>query len=76
MQLAGLGRGIAALLTYIVGVQLVFQLAIFLRTDLYFVLTNWLRTGHLTGDAADILRDQWRRLLGQPRLDLSAIPRA
>jgi hypothetical protein len=74
LQMAGLGRGLSAMLTYIVGVQLVFQLAIFLRTDLYFVLTNWLRTGNLTGDAADVLRDQWRRLFGQPRLDLSAIP--
>jgi hypothetical protein len=74
LQIAGVGRGIAAMLAYIVGVQLVFQLAIFLRTDLYFVLTNWLRTGNLTADARDILRDQWRRVLGKPRLDLSGIP--
>jgi hypothetical protein len=74
LQMAGLGRGVSAMLTYIVGVQLVFQLAIFLRTDLYFVLTNWLRTGNLTQDARDIIRDQWRRLLGKPRLDLSGIP--
>jgi putative peptide zinc metalloprotease protein len=73
LQLAGFGRGIAALLTYIVGVQLVFQLAIFLRTDLYFVLTNWLRTGNLTQDVRDILRDRWRRLAGRPGLDLSGI---
>lgn len=74
LEIAGVGRGVPAMLTYIVGVQLVFQLAIFLRTDLYFVVTNWLRTGNLTQDARDILRDRWRRLRGTPALDLSGIP--
>ncbi|MGN9913911.1 hypothetical protein ACTMTJ_40895 [Phytohabitans sp. LJ34] len=74
LRMAGVGGGVPTVIAYIVGAQIAYQFAIFLRTDLYFVLTNWLRTGNLTQDVQAILNDRWRRSRGKARLDLSGIP--
>ncbi|MDG4857109.1 hypothetical protein P8605_02870 [Streptomyces sp. T-3] len=71
---AGVGAGLPATLAYVVSIQLLFQCALFLRTDLYFVLTNRLRAGNLAADTAQVLRARWRRATGGPPVDLSAIP--
>ncbi|MGW2231384.1 hypothetical protein [Streptomyces formicae] len=74
LRWAGAGGGLPALLAYIVTIQLLFQCAIFLRTDLYFVLTNRLRAGSLAADTSQVLRAYGRRVRGAPAIDLSHIP--
>ncbi|MFC7307034.1 hypothetical protein ACFQVC_22750 [Streptomyces monticola] len=74
LRLADAGGGLPATLAYVVTIQLLFQCALFLRTDLYFVLTNRLRAGNLADDTRQVLRAQWRRATGGPPVDLGAIP--
>lgn len=45
-----------------------------LRTDLYFVLANWLQARNLQGDTTAYLQNLWARLTGRPQPhDLSGI---
>ncbi|MBV9451258.1 MAG: PqqD family protein [Streptosporangiaceae bacterium] len=57
---AGTINKLAQMACYFICLQILFQLAIFLRTDFYFVLTNWLRLGNLNQDTQEILRAWWR----------------
>lgn len=60
--LAQLGLAIA----YLTLVRLAWQLLIFLRTDLYYVLTTALGCTNLVGASAAYLRERARRLRGLP----------
>lgn len=54
---------------------LIFQCAFFMRTDMYYVLTNRLRLGNLMEEVRQCLADQARRLAGRrPQHDLSGVP--
>jgi hypothetical protein len=75
LRLAGAGGRVAPLVAYLLTLSLVYQCAVFMRTDLYFVLTNALRTGNLAEDTRHWLANQLARLRGRPaRHDLSAVP--
>jgi putative peptide zinc metalloprotease protein len=61
---------------YMTTMGLLFQMAFFMRTDIYYALTNWLRVGNLMEDMRHLLANAGRRLLRQrPRHDLSVVPR-
>jgi putative peptide zinc metalloprotease protein len=75
LRLAGVAEPIPAVLAYLIVIQLFFQFVVFLRTDLYYVLTNWLHAGNLAGDALQILRHWRRRIFGSGgNIDVSEIP--
>jgi putative peptide zinc metalloprotease protein len=60
---------------YVLAMGLLFQFAFFMRTDTYYVLTNWLRLGNLMEDMRHWLANAGARLAGaRPRHDLSAVP--
>lgn len=59
-----------------VAMSFTFQFRLPLRTDLYYVLTNWLRARNLQDDTLGFLRNLRDRLLGrEPGYDLSAVPK-
>jgi len=59
-----------------VAMAFTFQFRLPLRTDLYYVLTNWLRARNLQDDTLGFLRNLWDRLLGRrPGHDLSTVPK-
>ncbi|MFL6162941.1 MAG: hypothetical protein ACJ74U_12020 [Jatrophihabitantaceae bacterium] len=75
LQLAGVPSGVPRALTYLLAMSLLFQLALFVRTDLYYVMTNALRLGNLMGDTRRWMANLVSRALGAaPRHDLSDIP--
>ncbi|GAA3005544.1 hypothetical protein GCM10020229_16770 [Kitasatospora albolonga] len=74
LRLSGLDSGYARAVAYLCAVQFVFQCAVFLRTDLYYVLTNWLRLGNLNADARLMLHNLTNRLRGRPPTPLTGIP--
>ncbi|MEK8106250.1 hypothetical protein NKG94_15620 [Micromonospora sp. M12] len=54
---------------------MVYQFLVFMRTDIYYVLGNWLRLGDLMGDTRHWLANQVRRLIGRdPTHDLGGVP--
>jgi hypothetical protein len=55
---------------------LVWQIQLHLRTDIYFLAANWLKTRNLQADALGLLSNLWDRLRGKaPGYDLSGLPR-
>lgn len=60
---------------YMTTMGLLFQCAFFMRTDMYYVLTNWLRLGNLMEEMRQWLGNAGRRLVGgRPRHDLRDVP--
>jgi hypothetical protein len=60
---------------YMTTMGLIFQCAFFMRTDMYYVLTNRLRLGNLMEEMRTWLADLARRAVGRPpRGDLSTVP--
>ena len=65
----------AGALAYIALISILSQFAFFLRTDIYFVLANWLRLGNLMDDTRQLAANRVLSLMGRsPRFDLSAVP--
>jgi putative peptide zinc metalloprotease protein len=61
---------------YMTTMGLLFQMAFFMRTDIYYALTNWLRVGNMMEDMRRVLGNTGRRLVRLPaRHDLSDVPR-
>jgi hypothetical protein len=72
---AGVPSGIPAALAYLLAGALLFQFAIFLRTDLYYVVTNLLRLGNLMHDTRRWVVNAMAGWVGAaPRHDLSDVP--
>ncbi|MFD9697623.1 hypothetical protein [Lentzea sp. NPDC059081] len=63
---------LALAVAYLTLIRLAWQLLIFLRTDLYYVLTTALGCTNLTGAAKAWLRDRVRRLRGVPPVPADA----
>lgn len=60
---------------YMTTMGLLFQCAFFMRTDVYYTLTNWLRLGNLMEQTRQWLGNVGRRVIGAvPRHDLSDVP--
>lgn len=60
---------------YVLIMSLLFEFALFLRTDVYYVLTNALRLGNLAGDSRRWLLNLWSGFLRRDaRYDLSGVP--
>lgn len=60
---------------YLLMMSLLFEFALFLRTDLYYVLTNALRLGNLAGDSRRWLLNLLSRILRRDiHHDLSGVP--
>jgi hypothetical protein len=73
--LGGAGERVARAVAYMLVVALLFQCLVFMRTDVYYVLANWLRVGNLHEDTRHLLANRVRRLTGRaPAHDLSAVP--
>jgi hypothetical protein len=75
-QLTPLRSPLAGFLAYLLLNGLIFQLAFFMRTDLYFVFTNCFRLGNLMQDTQHWLANLVCRLLRRATpYDLESIPR-
>jgi len=75
LELAGIGGQLVRTIAYTLTLAIIYQFLIFMRTDLYFVLGNWLRLGDLMGDTRRWLANLALRLLGRPpRHDLGDVP--
>ncbi len=75
LRAAGVGGPLPGFVGYLLAMSLLFQSAIFLRTDLYYVMTNLLRTGNLMQDTRHWLVNLLCRLVGSaPRHDVGAVP--
>ena len=60
---------------YVLAMGLLFQCAFFMRTDVYYLFTNWLRLGNLKQDMQHWLLNGANRLVGRrPWHDLSQLP--
>lgn len=66
---------VVAAVIYMTTMGLIFQCAFFMRTDMYYVLTNRLRLGNLMQEMRQWLANQVQRASGRPpRHDLSGVP--
>lgn len=75
LRVFAVGGGLPAAVSYLLVVMLLFQLAFFLRTDIYYVLVTWLRLGNLMGDTRCWVVNRLRAWAGRPAaFDLSAVP--
>ncbi|MFC5834586.1 hypothetical protein [Nonomuraea insulae] len=77
-QLAGVsgsGERLARAVAYALALSVIFQFQVFMRTDMYYVLVNWLRLGNLMEDTRHWLANVVRQATGRPpRHDLSLVP--
>ena len=75
LQAAGTPSPLPGLLAYLLAMALLFECAVFMRTDLYYVFTNLLRLGSLMHDTRRWVANSAARLLrrAEPH-DLSDIP--
>lgn len=56
-------------------VTLLLEFAVFMRTDIYYVIVTWLRLGNLMADTWHFVGNQAARVLRRrPRYDLSTVP--
>lgn len=75
LDMVGLGSDVSRAAAYLLVMAIVFELGVFMRTDLYYVLTNALRLGNLAADARHVFANAGLRLIGRPpAYDLSDIP--
>ncbi|MFG1840441.1 hypothetical protein ACGFH8_18720 [Micromonospora sp. NPDC049175] len=75
LQLAGVHERLVRGVVYTLTLSVVYQFLVFMRTDVYYVLGNWLRLGDLMGDTRRWLANQVRRLVGRdPGHDLGGVP--
>ncbi|MET8040545.1 hypothetical protein ABZU25_06725 [Micromonospora sp. NPDC005215] len=75
LQLAGVHERLVRGVVYTLTLSVVYQFLVFMRTDVYYVLGNWLRLGDLMGDTRRWLANQVRRLTGRdPGHDLGGVP--
>ncbi|MEU7608093.1 hypothetical protein [Micromonospora sp. NPDC049204] len=75
LQLAGMHERLVRGVVYTLTLSVVYQFLVFMRTDIYYVLGNWLRLGDLMGDTRRWLANQLRRLVGRdPGHDLGGVP--
>ncbi|HEV2371922.1 MAG TPA: PqqD family protein [Streptosporangiaceae bacterium] len=62
-------------IAYMLCLMLIYQFSVFMRTDIYYVVANWLRLGDLMGDTKRLVAHTAGRLLRRGTLpDLSDIP--
>ena len=74
-SLAGVGYALCKAGVILCTMRLVWQVQVHLKSDVYFVVANWLRTRNLQADSIGYLRNLWDRMRGRiPQYDLSAIP--
>jgi hypothetical protein len=74
LRIIGFDNKPVRLVAYICLAHILFQFAVFVRTDIYYVLTNLLRVGNLNQDAEHILVNWWCHLRGKPaRHDMSSM---
>jgi len=75
LQAAGTPSPLPGLVAYLLAMALLFECAIFMRTDLYYVFTNLLRLGNLMHDTRRLVANLVARVLRQAAPhDLSDIP--
>lgn len=75
LQVGGTQSPLPGLVAYVLAMALLFECAIFMRTDLYYVFTNLLRLGNLMHDTQRWVADLAARVLRRPSpYDLSDIP--
>jgi hypothetical protein len=75
LRAAGLASDLPQVIAYLLAMSLLFELGLFLRTDVYYVVTNLLRLGNLMYDTRRWLTNVTLRIVrAAPRHDLSDIP--
>lgn len=74
LEMAGVAQ-LARTVVYTLTLSLVFQFSVFMRTDVYYVLANWLRLGNLMEDTRHVLANLAHRALGRrPPHDMGEVP--
>jgi putative peptide zinc metalloprotease protein len=74
-ELAGATAQLPRTVIYTLCLTLIYQFSVFMRTDIYYVIANWLRLGDLMGDTRHLVANVTRQLLGQPpQHDLTGVP--
>lgn len=74
-RLAGLNAQPVPAIAFLCAVTLLLEFAVFMRTDIYYVMVTWFRLGNLMADAWHLIGNQIARVLRRPRpYDLSAVP--
>lgn len=75
LRMAGFSAQLLPAIGYLCAVTLLLELAFFMRTDVYYVIVNWLRLGNLMGDAWQWVGNLLARLTRRPTpYDLSTVP--
>ncbi|MEV4173187.1 hypothetical protein [Nonomuraea sp. NPDC049709] len=75
LGLSGPAEQLARAVAYALALSVIFQFQVFMRTDMYYVLVNWLRLGNLMEDTRHWLADAVRSLVNRPpRHDMSLVP--
>jgi hypothetical protein len=75
LSMAGVNSAIVHAISFLAMIGIIFQFAVFMRTDVYFLLSNWLRLDNLIPDTRMWTRNGLSRLLRRPQpYDLSAVP--
>jgi putative peptide zinc metalloprotease protein len=74
-ELIGVTARLPRTIVYTLCLTLVYQFSVFMRTDVYYVIANWLRLGDLMGDTRKLLANAASQLLRNPlQHDLDGIP--
>jgi putative peptide zinc metalloprotease protein len=68
-DLPGLADRLLSALALVVALSLLIQVQVFMRTDLYYVLMEWLRCGNLLPDSLAYAQHLWRRWTRRPTPD-------
>jgi putative peptide zinc metalloprotease protein len=65
LELSRIGGQFPRTVVYTLTLSLIFQFSVFMRTDVYYVLANWLRLGNLMEDTRHLLANLAHRVLGR-----------
>jgi hypothetical protein len=75
LRLAGVDHPVVRFTAFLAAMMLLFQCAVFMRTDLYYALATWLRLGNLMQDTRRWLSNVAHRAVLRPEPhDLSDVP--
>jgi len=75
LLLVGVQSRVPGVIAYLLAISLLFQMSVFLRTDVYYVMTTALRLGNLMHDTRRWIVNVAARVVGAaPRHDLSDVP--
>jgi putative peptide zinc metalloprotease protein len=74
-ELAGIRAELPRTVAYTLCLMLIYQFSVFMRTDIYYVIANWLRLGDLMGDTQRLVANMAQHMLRRPpSRDITSVP--